>query len=341
MFSKLKKPYLIAEISGNHNGSLKRAKEIIKLAKVNGADCVKLQTYTPETMTIKSSNKDFLISKGLWKGYRLWDLYKHAHTPFKWHKELFDYAKKIKITCISTPFDETAVDLLENLKVPFYKIASFEITDIPLIKYIAKKNKPIMLSTGMANLSEITRAVKEIKIYNNKEILLFHCVSGYPTPIDEINLSNINYLKQKYKCEIGLSDHTIGNTAAVTSIAYGVKVIEKHFTISRKNKGPDSEFSIEPNELLSLNKNVNEAYQSIGKVNFNLKKSEKYNIKFRRSIYAIQDIKKNEKFTINNIKRIRPGYGLSPIYFEKILGKKSKKNITKGTPINLTYVNNK
>ena len=172
MFSKLKKPYLIAEISGNHNGSLKRAKEIIKLAKVNGADCVKLQTYTPETMTIKSSNKDFLISKGLWKGYRLWDLYKHAHTPFKWHKELFDYAKKIKITCISTPFDETAVDLLENLKVPFYKIASFEITDIPLIKYIAKKNKPIMLSTGMANLSEITRAVKEIKIYNNKEITL-------------------------------------------------------------------------------------------------------------------------------------------------------------------------
>tara|TARA_B100000575_G_C23112636_1_gene642870 strand:- start:934 stop:1977 length:1044 start_codon:yes stop_codon:yes gene_type:complete len=341
MFSNLKKPYLIAELSGNHNGSINTAKKIIKEAKVNGADCVKLQTYSPNTMTIKSSKKDFIISKGLWKGYNLWDLYQYAHTPFEWHEELFNYAKKINITCISTPFDESAVDLLENLKVPFYKVASFEITDIPLIKYIAQKNKPIMLSTGMSNISEINQAVKTIKKYNQKEILLFHCVSGYPTPIEDINISNITYLRKKYKCEVGLSDHTIGNIAAITSIALGVKVIEKHFTLSRKVIGPDSEFSIEPNELKELKNNINDAFNALGSVNFRLKKSEKYNIKFRRSIYAIKDIKKNEKLTIDNIKRIRPGYGLEPIYYEKIIGKTLNRSIKKGSAIKKSYILNK
>ena len=341
MFSNLKKPYLIAELSGNHNGSIKTAKKIIKEAKINGADCVKLQTYSPNTMTIKSTKKDFIISSGLWRGYNLWDLYKQAHTPFEWHEELFNYAKKIDITCISTPFDESAVDLLEKLNVPFYKVASFEITDIPLIKYIAQKNKPIMLSTGMSNISEINQAVKTIKKYNNKEILLFHCVSGYPTPIEDINISNITYLKKKYKCEVGLSDHTIGNIAAITSIALGVKVIEKHFTLSRKISGPDSEFSIEPNELKELRQYTDDALKAIGTVDFSLKKSEKFNIKFRRSIYAIKDIKKNEKFSIDNIKRIRPGYGLEPIYFEKLIGKKSNRLIKRGSAIKKGYILNK
>ena len=335
MFSKIKKPYLIAEISGNHNGSIKKAIKLIKLAKENGADCVKLQTYTPNTMTIKSSKKDFLITKGLWKGYNLWQLYKYAHTPYEWHKELFDYAKKIKITCISTPFDETAVDLLEKLNTPFYKLASFEIKDLNLIKYIAKKNKPIMISLGMANLDEIKLAIKTIKKYNKKEILLFHCVSGYPTPINEINLKNILYLKNTFKCQVGLSDHTIGNIAAITSVALGVKVIEKHFTINRKEKGPDSKFSMEPKELKTLRQNVDQAYMALGKINFKLKKSEKNNIKFRRSIYVINDIKKNQKFTIKNIKRIRPGYGLDPKYFTSLIGTYSKNNLKKGTALKI------
>ncbi len=233
MFKDLTRPYIIAEISGNHNGSKERAIKIIESAKKNGADCVKLQTYTPDTMTIQSEQEDFKISSGLWEGYNLYDLYKEAHTPYEWQKELFKYAKSINIPIISTPFDETAVDLLESIECPFYKIASFELTDLPLIEYVAKTKKPIIASTGMANEEEIHEAVEVMNKYGCGEIVLLHCVSGYPTPADQINLETINLLKNKFKTEVGLSDHTIGNTSAILSVAYGVKVIEKHYTLKR------------------------------------------------------------------------------------------------------------
>ena len=219
MFKNLIRPYIIAEISGNHNGSIDRAKELVKLAKENGADCVKIQTYTHDTMTIKSNKDDFLIKGGLWDGYNLWDLYDWAQTPFEWQKELFEYATSIAITMISTPFDESAVDLLESLSCPFYKVASFELTDLPLIKYIAQTKKPIILSTGMANEKEIKEAIDTIIQYGSGDFILLHCVSGYPTPVEEINLDTITLLKKKFKCEIGLSDHTLGNTSAILSIA--------------------------------------------------------------------------------------------------------------------------
>ena len=259
MFKDLSEPYLIAEISGNHNGSMERALKLIELAKDNGADCVKLQTYTPSTMTIDCDKEDFLIKEGLWKGYKLWDLYKWAQTPFEWQKVLFDYAKEIGITCISTPFDESAVDLLEQLNCPFYKVASFELTDLPLIQYIAEIKKPMIISTGMANEQEISEALEVVNKFGSGDYVLLHCVSGYPTPIEEINLATINLLREKYNCEIGLSDHTLGNSSAILSIAYGAKVIEKHFTLDRAEGGPDADFSMEPSELKDLSFKIKEA----------------------------------------------------------------------------------
>lgn len=333
MFKNLESPYLIAEISGNHNGSLERAKELIDLAKVNGADCVKIQTYTPDTMTIKSNKDDFLISGGLWDGYNLWDLYDWAQTPYHWQKELFEHAKKIGITIISTPFDETAVDLLESLDCPFYKVASFELTDLPLIKYIAETKKPMILSTGMANEDEIEEAMNVVSKYGCGDFILLHCVSGYPTPVEEINLDTITLLKKKFKCEIGLSDHTLGNTSAILSIALGAKVIEKHFTFDRSEGGPDAEFSMEPHELKDLSENISLAHKAIGVGSFEMKSAEESNIKFRRSIYVVNDIKKGDVFTKENIRRIRPGYGLEPKDYEKIIGLKSKRDLEKGNPL--------
>ena len=333
MFKNLSRPYIIAEISGNHNGSIDRAKELVKLAKENGADCVKIQTYTPDTMTIKSNKDDFLIKGGLWDGYNLWDLYDWAQTPFEWQKELFEYANSIGITMISTPFDESAVDLLESLSCPFYKVASFELTDLPLIKYIAQTKKPIILSTGMANEKEIKEAIDTIIEYGSGDFILLHCVSGYPTPVEEINLDTITLLKKKFKCEIGLSDHTLGNTSAILSIALGAKVIEKHFTFDRSEGGPDAEFSMEPHELKDLSENISLAHKAIGVGSFEMKSAEESNIKFRRSIYVVNDIKKGDVFTKENIRRIRPGYGLEPKDYEKIIGLKAKRDLEEGNPL--------
>ena len=333
MFDKLRKPYIVAEISGNHNGSIEKAKKLILLAKENGADCVKIQSYSPDTMTIKSNKKDFFIQGGLWNGYDLWDLYDWAQTPFEWHPELFKYAQDIGITIISTPFDESAVDLLEELNCPFYKIASFELTDLPLIKYVSETKKPIILSTGMADKEEIGEAINIVKEYGAGDFILLHCVSGYPTPVDQINLNTINLLKNTFKCNVGLSDHTIGNISAISSVALGVRLIEKHFTFSRDEGGPDAAFSMEPHELKALSRDVSIAYKAIGKKSFKKKKVEESNIKFRRSIYVVEDIKIGETFTKKNIRRIRPGYGLAPKYFEEVIGKRAKNNIEKGTAL--------
>jgi N-acetylneuraminate synthase len=333
MFKNLSRPYIIAEISGNHNGSLDRAKELIKLAKENGADCVKIQTYTPDTMTIKSNKDDFLIKGGLWDGYNLWDLYDWAQTPFEWQKELFEYANNIGITMISTPFDESAVDLLESLSCPFYKVASFELTDLPLIKYIAQTKKPIILSTGMANEKEIKEAIDTIQAHGSGDFILLHCVSGYPTPVEEINLDTITLLKKKFQCEIGLSDHTLGNTSAILSIALGAKVIEKHFTFDRSEGGPDAEFSMEPHELKHLSENISLAHKAIGVGSFEMKSAEESNTKFRRSIYVVKNIKEGETLTKDNVRRIRPGYGLKPKEYEKLIGSIANKDLNKGTPL--------
>ena len=333
MFKNLSRPYIIAEISGNHNGSIDRAKELVKLAKENGADCVKIQTYTPDTMTIKSNKDDFLISGLITQQMPKGKLYKKAQTPFEWQQELFEYANSIGITMISTPFDESAVDLLESLSCPFYKVASFELTDLPLIKYIAQTKKPIILSTGMANEKEIKEAIDIITQYGSGDFILLHCVSGYPTPVEEINLDTITLLKKKFKCEIGLSDHTLGNTSAILSIALGAKVIEKHFTFDRSEGGPDAEFSMEPHELKDLSENISLAHKAIGVGSFEMKSAEESNIKFRRSIYVVNDIKKGDVFTKENIRRIRPGYGLEPKDYEKIIGLKAKRDLEEGNPL--------
>ena len=326
-------PYIIAELSANHNGSIEKAKNLIKSAKENGADAVKIQTYTADSMTIDSHKDDFLIKEGLWNGYTLYELYEEAYTPISWHKELFNYAKELEITLFSTPFDENAVDLLEELQTPAYKISSFEICDIPLIKYIASKKKPILMSTGMATLEEISEAISAAKSERCYEILLFHCISSYPTPISESNLRNILKLKSLFDVEIGLSDHTLGTIAASTAVALGATAIEKHFTLSREDKGPDSEFSIEPKELKDLVNSSKNSWEALGREDFSRSQFEKKNRDYRRSIYFVKDLKANEIIKRNDIRRIRPGNGLSPKYFEEIIGKKTSINVERGDPV--------
>ena len=300
---------------------LKKTKEIILSAKQSGADAIKLQTYTAETMTIDSDKNDFLIKGGVWDGYSLYKLYEEAQTPFEWHRELFRYAKGIGITIFSTPFDESAVDLLEELEVPAYKIASFELVDIPLIKYIAKNKKPILMSTGMASPSEISEAVDAARSGGCDELLLFHCISSYPTPICESNLRNIVELKNKYPVEVGLSDHTLGTIAATTAVALGATAIEKHFILSRDDESHDSKFSIEPKELKDLVTNTYDTWSAIRSKGFSRSNLESQNKTFRRSLYFVNDMKAGDLITNENIRRIRPGYGLAPKYLEKILGR--------------------
>ena len=326
-------PFFVAEISANHNGSLHHAKKLIKIAKKCCADAVKLQTYTPDTMTIKSNKLDFKIRGGLWNGKILWDLYRKAQTPFKWHKELFDYAKKIKITCFSTPFDETAVDLLESLNCPFYKVASFEMNHIPLIKRIAQTKKPIIISTGMANLKEIDLAYKTAKKNGAKEIVLLYCVSNYPSKISDFNFHNIRILKERYNCKVGFSDHSTDNRVVAMAIAAGAEVIEKHIALENQKKGFDLAFSIKGKEIKNYAKIIKDSYLMMGREYFFRNKSENQSLKFRRSIYAVLDIKKGEKFTKKNIRVIRPGYGVEPFYYEKILNKICPQNIKSETAI--------
>jgi len=333
-------PYVIAELSANHNGNLDRALQTIKAAKECGADAVKLQTYSPDTMTIDCDMEDFQIRNGLWKGYNLYDLYNEAQTPYDWHKPMFDYARKIGITIFSTPFDETAVDLLEDLNVPAYKIASFEAVDLPLIKYVASTHKPMIISTGMASLDEIAEAVEVARESGCEALTLLHCISSYPAPVEQSNLMTIPDMKERFGVNIGLSDHTLGTTVAVASVALGACVIEKHMTLDRSDKGPDSDFSLEPDELRKLCHDAKDAWMSLGSAGYERKPAEEANIKFRRSIYVVKDMKAGDTFTEENIRRIRPGYGMQPKYYEYVLGSKAAYSIQCGEALSEDMIAN-
>ena len=332
-------PYIIAEISANHNGSIKRAKDTIIAAKNAGVDAIKLQTYTPNTMTIDVNRSDFFIKEGLWKNRSLYDLYSQAYTPYEWHSELFNFAIKNGITLFSTPFDETAVDLLEGLNVPVFKIASFEIVDLPLIKYIASKNKPVLISTGMASLEEIANAIEITKSVGNNNIALFHCISSYPTPLSQANLNFISLLRQEFNVQVGLSDHTIGNLASVLATSMGATIIEKHFTLKRSDGGVDSVFSLEPNEMESLVNQTKEAFSALGATKLKRTKSEENNKVFRRSIYFVKDVKKGEIFSESNIRRIRPGFGLDAKHYNKIIGLECKMTAKRGDRLTKDHFN--
>lgn len=325
-------PYIIAELSANHNGDIKRALETIKSAYESGADAIKIQTYTADTMTIDSDRPEFKITGGLWDGYTLYDLYKWAETPFEWHKEIFDYAASLGITIFSTPFDETAVDLLESLNTPAYKIASFEATDLPLIRYVAKTGKPMIMSTGMCSEQEIEEAVTAAKEAGCKDLILLHCISSYPAPMEQANLAQMPELAKRFNSLPGLSDHTLGTTVSVAAVALGACVIEKHFTLSREDKGPDSEFSIEPAELKRLCQDAYDAWSAIGKPSYARQQAEEGNKHFRRSVYFINDLPAGSIITEADIRRIRPGFGLAPKYFDEIVGRKLKVSVTHGTP---------
>lgn len=329
------KPYIIAELSGNHNGDINRAFQIMEAAKIAGADAIKLQTYTADTMTIDHDGSDFMIEEGLWSGYKLYDLYKVAHTPWEWHPALFNKGKELGITVFSTPFDETSVDFLEELQAPLYKIASFELNHHPLIKYIAQKSKPIIMSTGMASLQEIGEAVEVAQSNGCKDLTLLHCVSTYPAAIEDCNLATMVELKKQFPgIKIGLSDHTLGTTVAIVAVALGAEVIEKHFTLRRADGGVDSAFSLEPDELKQLCTETEKAALSIGKVNFERADSEKKNMIFRRSIYVVKDIEEGETFTKDNIRIIRPGYGAAPKHLHAFINHKATKAYKAGSRLN-------
>jgi pseudaminic acid synthase len=336
--SATKPPYIIAEMSANHNGDINNAYKIIDMAKSCGADAVKMQTYRPDTITMNMKTPEFMIEGGLWDGKNLYELYEWAQTPWEWHKPLFDYSKKVGITIFSSPFDNTAVDLLEDLNTPAYKIASFEAVDLPLIKYVAQTGKPMIISTGMADAEEIREAIEAAREGGCKELAILHCVSSYPAPAEDYNLRTLVDMQQRFGLVTGLSDHTIDNTTAISSVALGVSIIEKHVTLDRNGGGPDDSFSLEEEGLKELCVGTKTAWESLGKVNYGMKSSEQGSVKFRRSIYAIKDIKKGEQLTKENVKSIRPGFGLAPKYLDKILSSKAMRDISRGTPISLDLI---
>jgi N-acetylneuraminate synthase len=324
-------PYIIAELSANHNGVLARALETIDAAARAGADAIKLQTYTADTMTIDCDRPEFLIKGGLWDGYKLYDLYKWAETPFEWHQAMFEHARMRGITVFSTPFDETAVDLLEGLDAPAYKVASFEVTDLPLIRYIAGTGKPIIMSTGMASEIEIEEAVTTAREAGCKNLVLLHCISSYPAPMDQVNLRQIAELARRFGSIPGLSDHTKGTTASVAAVALGACVIEKHFTLSCADKGPDSEFSIEPAEFEKLCQETRDVWSALGKVGYERQQAEEGSKVFRRSVYFVNDVVAGAFVKADDIRRIRPGMGLAPKHFDALIGKRLKVNVTRGS----------
>tara|TARA_B100001093_G_scaffold249164_1_gene238589 strand:- start:10805 stop:11824 length:1020 start_codon:yes stop_codon:yes gene_type:complete len=334
------KVFFIAEISANHCGNFNLAKKLIRCAYVNGADAVKLQTYTPDTMTVKSNKKYFKIKEGLWKGYKLWDLYNEAQTPLKWHKGLFKYGKSLGIKVFSTPFDNTAVDFLEKLDCPFYKIASFEMTDLNLVKKVSQTKKPIIISTGMANLQEIETTIKVAKKNGGKDITILYCVSNYPSKISDFNLNNIKILKDKFNCKVGISDHSTDNRVAIAAVVSGAEVIEKHIALDDQKEGFDIDFSLKGKEIRKLRDDIDVAFKLLGKKSFFRNKSENKSKIFRRSIFSTKDIKKGDKFTKDNIRVIRPGFGLAPKYLNKILNKKSPINISKHEPLKSIILKN-
>jgi N-acetylneuraminate synthase len=326
-------PYVIAELSANHNGSIETAMSIIEQAKLANADAVKLQTYKPETITLKSSSEDFQIHGGLWDGMTLFDLYNEAHMPWEWHETLFKHARKIGITIFSSPFDNTAVDLLEDLNAPAYKIASFEAIDLPLIEYVASTGKPMIISTGMANIEEIQEAIDAARGSGCNDLAILHCVSGYPAPAEDYNLKTITEMQNKFGLVTGLSDHTLDNNTAIASVALGAAIIEKHFTLDRSAGGPDDSFSLEPKELAQLCYGAKTAWSALGEVNFFRKPSEEANVQFRRSLYFVKDIKSGEIISQDAIRSVRPGYGIAPKYTKDIIGQKVISDVAKNTPV--------
>jgi len=326
-------PYIIAELSANHNGSIERAYKIMEEAKLAGANAIKLQSYTHDTITINCSSEDFMITEGLWSGKSLYELYKDAHMPWEWHKLLFSKAKELDITIFSSPFDLTAVDMLAELGAPAYKIASFELVDLPLIAYVAKQGKPMILSTGMASESEIAEAIDTAKENGCEDLVVLQCVSGYPAPANAYNLRTIADLSVRFDVLSGLSDHTIDNATAVASVAVGACLIEKHVTLDRNGGGADDSFSLEPPELRQLCRDVNTAWESMGEVTYGRSHAETANIRFRRSLYIVKDVEKGEVFTPDNIRSIRPGFGLPPKLYSEVLGKRATKNFKKGTAL--------
>lgn len=332
-------PFIIAEMSGNHNHSLDRALEIVKEAHASGAHALKIQTYTADTITIDIKTNEFFISdpNSLWKGESLYDLFKKAYTPWEWHKPIFDLCNKLGMLCFSTPFDETAVDFLETLNVPCYKIASFENNHFPLIKKVMQTKKPIIISTGMCNLSEIEELVQFFKNNNFENFVLLKCTSAYPAKAEDANLLTIPHLSQTFDCNVGLSDHTMGTAVSVASVALGARVIEKHFTLKRADGGVDSAFSLEPHELTALVQDSKIAWEALGKINYTLSDSELKNKIHKRSIYVTTNIKKGTVLSHENIRVIRPGLGLHPRYFENAIGKKATQDLEKGQPLKINY----
>lgn len=338
MIGREQPPYIVAELSANHGGSVESAKTAILRAKESGASAVKIQTYTADTMTISSNKPDFKINDGIWKGYTLHDLYTEACTPFEWHYELFRFAKEIDIPLFSSPYDETAVDLLEELGSPAFKIASFELVDLPLIKRAAKCGKPLLMSTGMASLSEVEDALNVANQYGCGDVLLFHCISSYPAPVVESNLQSIEVLRSSFGVEVGLSDHTISNLAATVSIGLGATAIEKHFKPSADSKGADASFSLTPSQLRLLVSDCNDAWKSIGRPGFNRPLAEEQMRKYRRSLYFMKSMKKGDSISPSDIRAIRPGFGLAPKYFDEIVGRKLCSNVERGDPVSLDVI---
>ena len=330
---KNNRTYIVAELSANHNHDIGIAKRTILAAKNSGADAIKLQTYTPNTMTIQSRKPQFIIKGGLWDGYSLYNLYEEAHTPWEWHVELFHYADEIGIDIFSTPFDHSAVDFLEDLNVQTYKIASFEIRDIPLIEYVSSKGKPIILSTGIASIEDTELALESCRAMGNDQITLLKCTSAYPAPFEEANLLTIPDMRRRFGVEVGLSDHTIGSSSAIAAIALGACMLEKHFILNRDLGGPDASFSMEPDEFKSMVKAIREVEQALGVVSYEISENVRQNMIFGRSLFVVKDVKKGDQISQENIRSIRPGYGMHPKYYSEVLGKRFKSNIEKGTPL--------
>lgn len=331
--SQSQPPYVIAELSANHNGKLETAIEIIDQAVVAGADAVKLQTYRPDTITLNSDGPDFRIEGGLWDGRTLYELYEEAHMPWEWHRPLFEHARKRGITLFSSPFDTTAVDLLEELDAPAYKIASFEAVDLPLIEYVARTGKPMIISTGMADAEEIQEAIDAAKGAGCSQLAILHCVSGYPAPAEDYNLRTLADMQSRFGLVTGLSDHTLDNTTAIASVVLGASIIEKHFTLDRSGGGPDDSFSLEPADMLALCRDSKTAWKALGRVDYGRKSSEQGNAQFRRSLYFVNDIAAGSVIRPEDVRSVRPGFGLPPKYLGKVVGAVAARSIQKNSPV--------
>ena len=326
-------PYVICEMSANHNGSYEMALQIIDEAAKTGCDAIKLQTYTADTITLDCDKEDFRINEGLWSGRTLHDLYSQAHTPWEWHRPLFERAAERGVTCFSSPFDRTAVDMLMELNVPAFKVASFEIVDLPLIRYIASAGKPMILSTGMANGEEIEEAVQAARDGGCQDLILLHCVSGYPALPSDYNLATITDMATRWGVPVGLSDHTLDNTTALASVALGASVIEKHFTLDRQGGGPDDSFSLEPRQFKSLCRDARTAWEALGRVDYGIKSSERGNIQFRRSLYYVKSLEVGATVTADAVRSVRPGYGMAPKYLDQVIGRQVTRSVARNTPV--------